>query len=264
MAAELPALPALEPGARALVVEDLDYNARTLGAMLGKLGFTVDYAREGADALRMIATQPYRVVFLDYDLPDMSGLDVARKVRARESGPARPLLIATTAYAAIDDRNACMEAGMDAFLGKPITPDKLRTTLSQVPATALPAQPMNLPAETNRIINLQMLTYLAGDTPGGLQREIKRFLEALLASHQAVIDALLTRNRPLLGRAAHHLLSHARMVEAADLAALAEELEFNADFLDETSLDQLCARVSTAVEQIKEILIRHLPEQTPA
>src|SRR5476651_1871691 len=71
-------------GARALVVEDIDYNARALGLMLGRLGFEVEFAGDGDEALARLGALSYLAVFIDCDLPRVNGIEVARRFRASE------------------------------------------------------------------------------------------------------------------------------------------------------------------------------------
>lgn len=253
-------LPKFE-GSRALIVEDLPYNAQILGAMLGKYGFTIDLAANGKDALRLLTEHTYDTVFLDYDLPDINGLEVARRMREMAHDP-KPLVIATTAYSTVQDREACLKAGMDIFLSKPITPEKLRQALGQITAPARRINPQ--PAAAQRSLNLQMLKYLAGDDPKQLWHEITRYLDSVAESHDEVITALRTLNRPTLGRAAHRVLSHARMVECEDLTAISRDLETEASYAAEERLDELVADMTATIEQLKKTMAHHRPAQTPA
>lgn len=249
-------------GARALIVEDLPYNARILSAMLVKHGFIVDTAPTGSEALRLVKDQTYDAVFLDYDLPDMNGLEVARRMRqAPESGP-RPLIVATTAYSTTQDRDACLNAGMDTFLSKPITPEKLHEALGGFTAPA--RHPSLLPAATPEpTLNLEMLTYLAGNNPEALKTEIKRFIGSIDTTREEVITALRTLNRPTLGRAAHRLLSHACMVKCDYLSSVTRDMETEANYANEERLEQLVADMDAAIAQLKKALDQH-PAQAPA
>ena len=256
-------LPSME-GARALVVEDIDYNARALNIMLKQLGFTVDLAPDGATAIKHLSARTYHVVFLDYDLPDMSGLEVARRLRLNENEKSKALVIATTAYSTVEDRQACLDAGMDVFLGKPITPEKLQSVLTGMPPIALPSASIDLPIDPHSGLNLRMLNYLADNQPDGLKREIKRYLDSLTATHGEILEALLTRNRPALGKASHRMLSHARMVEATTLTTITEELEIEADYAESRRLEELGDELSAAITDLRKMLARHHQAQTPA
>jgi len=253
-------LPKFE-GARALIVEDLPYNAQILGAMLAKYGFSIDVASNGRDALRLLAEHSYDTVFLDYDLPDITGLEVARRMQQIERNP-KPLVVATTAYSTVQDREDCLKAGMDIFLSKPITPEKLRDALGQVttPARRINIQPVVAPPS----LNLQMLTYLAGNDTKQLWHEITRYLDSVADTREEVITALRTLNRPALGRAAHRMLSHARMVECEELTAISRDLETEASYAMDERLDELVAGMSAAIERLKKTMAHHRPEQTPA
>lgn len=255
------ALPSLE-GASALVVEDLPYNSRALGAMLSKFGLTVDIATNGRDALCQIALNSYQVIFLDYDLPDMNGLEVARRLRAMKDG-SKPLVIATTAYSTVQDREDCLKAGMDIFLSKPITPEKLQGALANLTKDNLPAPPVQTPAKSGSQLNLHMLAYLAGDTPGAMEREIKRYLESVADVHAEVSKAMRNLDRTALAKAAHRMLSHARMIEAERLAAAAGELEIESGYADPARLDLLSAQLAEAISRLRNTLVRHRPASTP-
>ncbi|MCF7759812.1 MAG: response regulator [Cephaloticoccus sp.] len=249
-------LPSLE-GARALVVEDLAYNSRVLNAMLGKFGLGVDLTSNGTDALCKFAVNSYHVIFLDYDLPDMSGLEVARRMRALSTGPSRPLIVATTAYSTVQDRDACLKAGMDLFLSKPITPEKLQGALACLTHQMGPALPVPVSAKESAGYNLQILTYLAGDAPGALDREIGRFLDAVSDVHREVRAALRTSDRGALAKAAHRMLSHARMIEDNSLSTLAGEIEIEAGYADLARLELLATDMANAITRLRKMLVRH-------
>ena len=98
--------------------------------MLGKLGFEVDFATDGETALERLGAARYDVLFLDCDLPGMSGYDVARRVRSGPTEGDGIFIVATTAHSTVADQGKCFASGMEAFLAKPITPVKLQGTLA--------------------------------------------------------------------------------------------------------------------------------------
>lgn len=227
-------------GARALVVEDIDYNARTLGLMLGRLGFEVETALDGEDALASLASGPFQVVFMDCDLPRVNGIEVARRFRVSEDPAKRTLIVATTALATVEDRNACIAAGMDAFMTKPITPEKLRAVLTDhggfVPAPAA-ADPGRVAPEIPGI-RLELIAHLADGSPGSVARELGKFQAALDGAMRAVAAAQLSGSRPEASSAAHRVLSLARMVGADPLAGTAADIQDYASVYTEAELAQ--------------------------
>lgn len=119
---------AAAPGARVLLVEDNPVNALLARALLVREGCEVDHARVGEEALAALSVGTYDIILLDMRMPGLSGEQVARLLRKR--GVDTPI-VALTANGFDDDRRACLDAGMDDFLVKPLTPDGLRAVLSR-------------------------------------------------------------------------------------------------------------------------------------
>ncbi|MDR0306913.1 MAG: response regulator [Chitinispirillales bacterium] len=119
-------------GKRLLVAEDIEINREILTALLEDTGLIIDCAGNGKEALDMVATDPekYDIVFMDIQMPKMDGLEATRQIRAlpvRQRG--RLPIIAMTANVFKDDIEACLAAGMDEHLGKPLDIDKVLETL---------------------------------------------------------------------------------------------------------------------------------------
>ena len=115
-------------GARVLLAEDDPINAMLAAAMLRKQGCRVDQVADGAAAVAAASSQAYDLVLMDMRMPVMSGLEATRALRAR--GIETPV-VALTANAFDDDRLACLAAGMDDFLVKPLGPEGLAAAVSQ-------------------------------------------------------------------------------------------------------------------------------------
>lgn len=111
-------------GARLLLAEDEPVNAEITIALLEAAGLSVDHATNGAEAVVMAAAQDYALILMDMQMPGMDGLEATRAIRAH-LGTGRAPILAMTANAMSDDRRQCLEAGMDGFLSKPVSPDSL-------------------------------------------------------------------------------------------------------------------------------------------
>ena len=116
---------------RVLVVEDNRINQVVAVMMLEKLGCRADVACDGREALDALERQQYDVVFMDVHMPNMDGLTASRRIREQWSAESRPRIIAMTANALAQDRVACMEAGMDDYLMKPVSFDALIEHLAE-------------------------------------------------------------------------------------------------------------------------------------
>jgi CheY-like chemotaxis protein len=106
--------------------------------MLGKFGYTPDQACTGQEAMTAVGEKTYDVVLMDVEMPDMDGLEVARRIRARRDLPVQPRIIAMTANATTDDRKRCLAAGMDDYLAKPVRPADLEGAIKRCSPVSSP------------------------------------------------------------------------------------------------------------------------------
>ena len=95
--------------------------------MLKRLGYSADVAGNGLEVLQALERQPYDVVLMDVQMPEMDGLVAAQEIR--KLWPKGPRIIAITAYALKGDRERCLAAGMDDYISKPIVIEELRRVL---------------------------------------------------------------------------------------------------------------------------------------
>ncbi|WP_294539874.1 ATP-binding protein [uncultured Rhodoblastus sp.] len=124
-----PALPPLV----ILIVEDTPANQAVLGGLLRRLGHRVEIAENGLQALQMIEARDYDLVFMDVQMPVMDGLEATRRIRALNSPRAALPIVAMTASAFPSDIEACLNAGMDEYLSKPVDRRKLAAVLGKIP-----------------------------------------------------------------------------------------------------------------------------------
>jgi CheY-like chemotaxis protein len=120
-----------------LVAEDNEINALLARALLSRLGHRPTVATSGAQAVdawlaARAAGEPYDLVLMDVHMPDLDGIAATRRIRAAEAaaGDRRTPIIALTANAFGEDRDACLAAGMDAFLTKPLDRERLADALN--------------------------------------------------------------------------------------------------------------------------------------
>jgi CheY-like chemotaxis protein len=110
---------------RILLAEDNVVNQKLALRILQRMGYRADLASNGIEAIESVQRQTYDVVLMDVQMPDMDGLEAARRICARWGPGARPRIVAMTANAMQGDREECMAAGMDDYLTKPIHVDRL-------------------------------------------------------------------------------------------------------------------------------------------
>lgn len=119
--------------AKVLLVED-NLVSRKVGALiLGKLGLTCEVAENGLEAIKRVQQEQWDLVFMDCQMPELDGLETTKRIRNLDTLPgSQPKIVACTANASADDRERCLEAGMDDFISKPIDLDELRAVLARV------------------------------------------------------------------------------------------------------------------------------------
>ncbi len=142
--AAAPARPKIDAGLaerhplRILLAEDNVVNQKLALRLLQQMGYRADLASNGVEAVECVARQVYDVVLMDVQMPEMDGLEAARRITAQWPANTRPRIIAMTANAMQGDREACLAAGMDDYVTKPIRVDQLVEALTNVLARGEP------------------------------------------------------------------------------------------------------------------------------
>ena len=132
-----PAKPRMDPGMaarhplRILLAEDNAVNQKLALRLLQQMGYRADLASNGLEAVESVERQPYDVVLMDVQMPEMDGLEASRQIVAKWPPSERPRIVAMTANAMQGDRELCLAAGMDDYLTKPIRVDALVDALAQ-------------------------------------------------------------------------------------------------------------------------------------
>jgi PAS domain S-box-containing protein len=115
-------------GARLLLAEDEEFNRVVAEEFLKEVGLTVDFAHDGRQAVSMAAFNHYDLILMDVQMPEMGGLEATRAIRQLPGHAATPI-VAMTANAFAEDRQRCLDAGMNDHLAKPVLPEDLYATM---------------------------------------------------------------------------------------------------------------------------------------
>ena len=209
---------------RILLAEDNAMNQKVALRLLDQLGYRADVASNGLEALEALERQPYDVVLMDVQMPELDGLDASRRICERWPADVRPRIIAMTANVMPEDRDACFTAGMDDYLAKPIRPNELGEALSR----ARPLRNTRTPSAEDAGASLdasaiESLRELDGE---GFFAEV---IDTFLSDAPALVATLRTTHEEgdteELRRTAHILKSNGQTFGAGRFSELCRALE---------------------------------------
>jgi signal transduction histidine kinase/CheY-like chemotaxis protein len=251
---------------RVLLAEDNDVNQRLAMTMLRKRGHQVTVAGDGEEALALLDRGAFDVVLMDVHMPRMGGFEATAAIRQRERETGSHLpIVALTALAMSGDREQCLNAGMDAYVAKPISAADLFGTLERLfprrgGSVAPPAAAENRPRHSAPVIDVGRLeTNMEGDAE--MMRDIvEAFLRDQPAREREMADALARSDSPALARATHTvkgLLLTLGAAPAADVALRLEILARCGNLGDAPApLAELRARLAELNVALRELLQR--------
>jgi signal transduction histidine kinase/CheY-like chemotaxis protein/HPt (histidine-containing phosphotransfer) domain-containing protein len=222
---------------RVLVTEDTEINRELVLELLKKRGHSVSSAADGLEALAALERAQFDVVLMDEEMPRMNGLKATRAIRKAETATGRHVrIIGLTGNAAYEDERRCLDAGMDAFITKPVRMDKLYDAVETVIGAAktindvqrAPESSVSLDAARTGTDNETAAVHLHHATGGNekLQRSlIKTFLQDAPKTILLIQRAIAKRDAQKLAASAHALKGSIAIFGAAKAVAIAANLQ---------------------------------------
>jgi len=247
-----------------LVAEDTPFNQKFIWRLLERWGHAVVVVENGRQVLEKLAIEAVDLILMDVQMPVMDGFEAARAVRAAERGkidkPHVPI-VALTAHAGKSDRVQCLEAGMDDYLSKPVSPDKLQEIIEGIAARKYGGGP----PEKEPAMEKGPLEPLVSIDKKVLQEAFdqdweffKEVVDVFLMDFPPMIDrmrqALADRDPATLGRQAHALKGMVKLFQAEAAAGMAQSLEEAGAKGDLCAARQGVDRLAAALADLKEVL----------
>jgi CheY-like chemotaxis protein/HPt (histidine-containing phosphotransfer) domain-containing protein len=249
------------------VVEDNSVNVEVALAMLENIGCAADSACNGLEALDALERSHYDVVLMDCEMPEMDGYRATREIRRRERDEAsqrRTPIIALTANATEGSRERCLESGMDDYLSKPFSRDRLAAALlrwldgsrREAPkagdGTAVEPDKRSTAVDPSALDELRRLGEATGSDVAS--RAVRAFLDISVQYAASIRDAIESSDANAAAQAAHALKSSSGQLGALRLSELCGDLEARARAGESHSLASSIAKLDTELEIVRELL----------
>ncbi len=275
-----------------LLCDDNQINQKVSLRILQQMGYKADMAGNGLECLTALEAQPYDIIFMDVQMPEMDGLEATQVIRQRQKDPASKghyrsvtAIIAMTAAAMQGDRDKCLAAGMDDYLSKPVRPEDIRTALERwgKPAATPPArvasestqsgskpeaapstEPQPRKTETTMQIKLpppvdmeRLLDFANGD-PANLRELIELYLQQTVKQIMQLNAAVAARSGDEVRRLAHSCAGASSTCGMTVIVPLLRELERQGSEGLQSNAANLTSDVTHEFDRIRSFLLNHL------
>ncbi|MBW4494492.1 MAG: response regulator [Oscillatoria princeps RMCB-10] len=254
---------------RILLAEDNAVNQKVALAILGRMGYRADVAGNGLEALQALRRQGYDLVLMDVQMPEMDGLEAARRICQEWPQSKRPRLIAMTAGAMEGDREKCLEAGMDDYISKPVRVEALQAGLERCvrvseggageggsdqvfPPAAV--QPVSPSVDLNVLVSLREELYEEGE-PDALTEMIDLFVDSTPSLLESIREAAVRGNAEEVRYAAHSLKGSCGNFGIVGMWKLCSELEAKARDCELQGTAEIAAQLEEEFVRVKEVLV---------
>ena len=217
-------------GPRILVVEDNEVNQMVAMSHLKRLGYRVDLACDGLEAVERCASDDYRAILMDCQMPRLDGYAATGEIRRREDRGAHIPIIAMTAHTLQGDRDRCLDSGMDDFVGKPLSRRSLAAVLDRnltregrrrVPVERRGAHPYSAPEKNFDATPLTDI--FAADEELGAE-VLSLYTDQARRETDALSAAVLERDAPAAGEIAHRLKGASATVGALGVGRICDQI----------------------------------------
>lgn len=248
-----------------LLAEDNAVNQHLAIRLLQKMNHEVTLAHNGRQAVEMWNEGVFDLILMDVQMPDVDGLEATRQIRRIETETGRHTpIVAMTAHAMKGDREACLDAGMDGYVSKPVRVETLRQEIARVLAEQhgeVATSDANQPALQAEVFSrCQALERHEGDRAVLISR-LERFCEDHEPLVQAVWRALSLRDHELLSDAAGQLRQACQAIAAPSAAGAAGEVEQLAMQGEMAAVAEAVARLQQEIARLVTVLHKYIADE---
>ena len=257
-----------------LLAEDNLTNQDVIRRQLNMLGYTMEIANDGKEALELFNSKSFAILLTDCHMPNMDGFELTQSIRESEQdGGSRFPIVAITASVMKEEVDRCFAAGMDDCLAKPLEMKKLNATLRKwmpapVGGVAEAVIDLDMASATEKsesernsdgadgvdgvdgAIDPAALKSMFGDDDATFKEILKGFIDPAVSDAGDIESAFADRSADGVAKAAHKLKSSARSVGANELADLCQDLEMAGKAADWGEIDNSAPRLASVVQRV--------------
>lgn len=258
--------------AKILLVEDNEINRLLATKLFSRIGYQIDSVNDGSDAVVAVGNKKYDIVFMDIQMNGMDGFEATKQIRLKY-GQQGPVIIAMTAFASPEDRKACIDAGMDDYVSKPITIDDLERMLVKwvknpnpeitIKTSTKSVAPVQSKSENLDLATVKRLVEIGKASDKNFTAQLLEMFALQVPKLIATInDALNENDLDTVWKSAHKLKGTCLNIGAVKLSALCKEMEAKGRAKDSTGLKgialQLEIEFKAAVKDLGEVFLANL------
>ncbi len=241
-----------------LLAEDNPINQKVAISLLKKMGYRADVAANGLEVIDALERQNYDVILMDVQMPEMDGLETTREIHRRWPDK-RPVIIAMTAGAMKDDKEKCLEAGMDAYTSKPIIIEALQSLLEKYGSAS--SKNINQPSiirNVEELIDISAIEQLEllqdDDNPKLVIELIQDFLKESPKKLNSMAEAIATKNAKTLAEIAHNLKGSSGTLGARRMMDICKTLELLGQASSIEGAETMLRDLNDELKQVEEFL----------
>ena len=231
-----------------LIAEDNLVNRKIAMLQLQNLGFSADEVDNGRQALAAFSSKDYDLILMDCQMPEMDGYTATRKIRETSS---TVRIIAMTASAMEEDRQKCMEAGMDGFLSKPFSASELERILRESPGPKTPPLPE---VESSPPVDLERFNLITNGDPAMIEMISRDFISQAEEILNDISTAVQSSSIEDIGRFAHKLRGSSSTCGMNHLADTLSQLENLGQGGDIRDIEAILPNAFSQLDEIRTFL----------
>jgi PAS domain S-box-containing protein len=270
-----PIIRSAQTNIRLLLAEDNVVNQKVALKQLQNLGYTADIVSNGEEVLQLLETVPYDLILMDCQMPVLDGLETTREIRHwpnnRFLRGRQPVIIAMTANAMKEDEQNCLDAGMNAYLSKPVVKEKLANlldywgekintaTIDKVSNTTqtVTENSMDSINPFDLAIDWEYLHQISDNNTEFELELLELFVEDGLFHVEIVKVAALSNDFEQIDRESHHLKGSSANIGATTVQIAAEKIEQLSHNKESSGIAELIAEIEDFIQQIKAFLAKN-------